>query len=123
MSNPKEKVEITSELLKSIRERLEQVFIAKTGTKLEVISMYEDGSFYCYKTWAVSYGGTEIEGKHIKAEDLSADLDDIIKVRKAEEEVKRQENEKRQKQNNDTRIRIEKEKRKAEYYKLKSEFE
>lgn len=116
-------MEITSELLKTIRERLEQVFLAKTGCELDDISMYEDGSFYCSKTWNVSYGGTETEGKHITAEDLTADLDDMIKVRKAEEEVKRQEDEKRQKANNDRRRRIEKEKRKAEYDKLKKEFE
>lgn len=51
--------EITEELLLKIRQRVEQVFLAKENYKPDTISMNDDGSFYCSKSWNVSYGGTE----------------------------------------------------------------
>jgi len=116
-------MEITEELLKTIRERLEQVYFAKTNSKPDTIEMYDDGSYYCSETWNVSYGGTETRGEHITAKDLTADLDEMVVIRKVKEEVEKQEQEKRQKANNLRYKREEKAKREAEYNKLKKEFE
>jgi hypothetical protein len=116
-------MEITQELLQLIRERLEQVYFAKTNHKPDTIEMYDDGSFYCSETWNVSYGGTETRGEHITAEDLTSDLDEMVVIRKAKEEVERQEQEKIQKANNLRYEREQREKREAEYNKLKKEFD
>jgi hypothetical protein len=78
--------------------------------------------FYCSKSWDISYGGTETVGEYITAEDLTADLDELIKIREAKEEVERQEQEKRQKENKERYQRAQKAKRLAEYEKLKREF-
>lgn len=121
--NKNKLMEITNELLEKIYERLEQVFFAKTKCKPDNVQMYEDGSFYCSKSWNVSYGGTETEGIHITADDLNSDLDELIKERKAKEEIDRLHNEKKQKENEARYKKEQKEKRKAEYLKLKKEFE
>jgi len=80
-------MEITNELLERIYERLEQVFFAKTKYKPDTVKMREGGIFYCSKTWTLSYGATEIEDLDITAADLNADLDEIVKDRKAKEEI------------------------------------
>jgi hypothetical protein len=116
-------MELTDELLQTICKRLEQVFFAKTNCKLDNIEMYSDGSFYCTKTWNVSYGGTETIGEHITAKDLTADLDEMVKVREAKEEVEKREQEKRQKEKAEVYERQQQAKRKAEYDKLKKEFD
>jgi hypothetical protein len=111
-------MEITDELLQTIRKRLEQVFFAKTNHKLNTIQMYGDGSFYCSYSYGISYGGTETDGEHITAKDLTADLDELVKIREAKEEIERQEREKRQKENT-ARYEREKAKRLADFEKLK----
>ena len=120
-------MEITNDLLEKIYERLEQVFFAKTEYKPDTVQMYEGGSFYCSKSWDVSYGGTEIEGLLITASDLNADLnadlDELVKERKAKEEIDRLHNEKRQKENNARYEKEQKGKRLTEFNKLKKEFE
>lgn len=116
-------MEISNELLEKIYERLEQVFFAKTNYKPDTVQMYEGGSFYCSKSWNVSYGGTETEGLHITAADLNTDLDELVKERKDKEEIDRLHNEKRQKENNARYEKEQKEKRLAEFNKLKKEFE
>lgn len=115
-------MEITDELLQTIRKRLEQVFFAKTNHKLDTIEMYEDGSFYCSYSYNISYGGTETVVEHVTAKDLTSDLDELVKIRKAKEEIERQERKKRQKENKDRYEREQKAKRFAEFEKLKKEF-
>lgn len=115
-------MEITDELLQTIRKRLKQVFFAKTNHKLDTIEMYEDGSFYCSYSYGISYGGTETVGEHITAKDLTADLDELVKIREAKEEIERQEQEKRQKENNARYEREQKAKRLADFERLKKEF-
>ena len=116
-------MKITDELLKTLYERLEQVFFAKTEYKPDTVQMYESGSFYCSKSWNVSYGGIETEGLHITAADLNSDLDEFVKERKAKQEIDRLHNEKRQKENNARHEKEKKEKRLVEFNKLKKEFE
>lgn len=114
-------MEITEELLQTIYERVQQVFFAKTNQKPDNIEMFEDG-FSCSKSWQVSYGGTETISEYITAKDLTSDLDEMVKERKAKEEAERQEREKIQKENNARYERQQKAKREAEYIKLKKEF-
>lgn len=115
-------MQITEELLRIIYERVEQVFIAKTGFKPDSIQMYDDG-FSVSRSWNISYGGVETESEYITCEELNSDLDELIKDRKAKEEIERLENEKRREE---AKIRHEREtkiKRENEYNKLKQEFE
>ncbi len=116
-------MEITTELLKTIYERVAQVFNAKTGFTPDKIKMYEEGSFYASKRWSIAYGGTEEQGIHICAEDLTVDLDELVKERKANEEAERVANEKIQK---DRQLKYEeeqKQKRQQQYLELKKEFD
>ncbi len=112
------KAEITDELLLTIRERLEQVFTAKTGGKLEEIEMNADGSFICSNTW-----GHDPVIETITANDLTSDLDEIIRVRKANEEFERLENIRLRNERMMQYEAEEKLKRKIQYEKLKKEFE
>jgi len=115
-------MEITEELLYTIRQRLEQVFFAKTNHKLDTIELWEDGTFNCSKSWGVSYGGTETISEIITAKDLTSDLDEMIKLREAKEEVERQKQIERQKEIEATYQRQQKAKRLADYENLKKEF-
>jgi hypothetical protein len=116
-------MEITDELLQTIYKRVEQVFFAKQNHKLDTVEMWDDGSFNCSYSYGISYGGTETVTEHITAADLTADLDELVKIREAKEEVEQQEQEKRQKENNARYKREQKAKRLADYNKLKKEFE
>ena len=116
-------MEITDDLLKKIRTRIEQVFFAKTNVMPDTIEMYGDGSFYCSYSYGISYGGTETVGEVITAKDLTFDLDELIKIREAKEALERKEQEKRQKSNNARYEREQKAKRLVEFQKLKKEFE
>jgi len=116
-------MEITQELLITLRKRLEQVYFAKTNDHLDNITMLEDGSFDCSKTYSISYGGTEIISENITSEDLTADLDELVKIREAKEEIERKERDKRDKENNERYERERKAERLAKYKELKKEFE
>lgn len=116
-------MEITEELLKIIRDRAEQVFLAKTTHKPDSIEMNEYGSFYCSYSYNISYGGTETISEVITAKDLTSDLDELVRIREEKEEVERQEQEKLRKENAAKFEREQKAKREAEYLKLKKEFE
>jgi hypothetical protein len=115
-------MKITEELLKTIFERVEQVFIAKTGFKPDTIEMYDDG-FNVSRSWNISYGGVETESEYIRAEELNSDLDDIIKDRKEKEKIERLKNEKLREEAKKRHELEQKIKREIEYNKLKQEFE
>ena len=116
-------MEITEELLKTIRDRVEQVFVAKTKHKPDNIEMYADGSFYVSKTWNISYGGTETIGELIVASDLVADLDEMVRIRKEEEDKEADRQLILEKERKLRFDQIQKNNRKIEYLKLKKEFE
>lgn len=114
---------ITDELLQTIADRVKQVFYARKNYTPDNIEMYEDGSFLASKTFRLSYGGQEIESENITANDLNADLDELVLLRKAKEAKEEAEYNQRQKENKERYERQQKEKRHAEYNKLKKEFE
>lgn len=116
-------MEITQELLQTLHNRLVQVFLAKTNNTPDNIEMYEDGSFYCSRSWNISYGGIETISEVISAEDLTADLDELVKIRKINEEKKRLEDEKIHKEINARYEAEQKANRRIQYEKLKKEFE
>jgi len=99
------------------------VFFAKQKHKLDTVKLQHDGSFICSYSYCISYGGTETVTEYITSSDLTADLDELVKEREAKEEIERQEAVKRQKENNARYEREQKEKRLADYNKLKKEFE
>ena len=82
-------MKITEEQLITIHNRVEQVFIAKTGYKPDSIKLASDGEFYCHHSWSVSYGGEEYVSETINADDLTMDLDEHIRIRKVKEEEER----------------------------------
>lgn len=113
---------ITAKFLKKIHDRVEQVFIAKTGHKPDHIKLMDD-RFWAQKTFYLSYGAKEVVGEYIYSYELDANLDEIIRDRKLKEESKREkesiENEERHKRFEE----IKKQQRRQEYEKLKKEFE
>jgi hypothetical protein len=115
-------MEITTKLLETIYNRVEQIYLAKTNSTPDSIELTSNGDFYCNESWSTSYGGIDYRSEIVTAEDLTTDLDELIKIRKDKEEVERQEQEKRQKENNERYKQEEKIKRFAEFEKLKKEF-
>jgi len=114
-------MEITLELLKTIRDRVEQVFLAKQNAKPHSIQMYEDGSFYCYHEYPISYSGTDLIEDYITVEELKSDLDELVKIRKQKEEEEQKERERLYEEN---RVKYEKqqyEQKLVEYNRLKKE--
>lgn len=116
-------MKITEEQLITIHNRVEQVFIAKTGYKPDSINLSSYGDFYCSHSWSVSYGGTEYVSETIDAEDLTMDLDDHIRIRKAKEEEERIKREKKQQEDRARHEEVKKAERKKQYEALRSEFE
>jgi hypothetical protein len=115
-------MEITTELIRTIYDRAEQYAIAKYGEKTYRVQLLDDGSislvFGCSR-----YGEWEESSDEIEAKMLSADLDELAKQRKEEEEKQRIETLRIQEEN---RIRDEKrrkEQRRIEFINLKKEFE
>ncbi len=81
-------MEITEEQLKTIRGRVEQVFIAKTGHKPDCVEIEEDGQFYCQYTWT-SCGDSECITEYIGIDELTSDLDALYEERREREEAAR----------------------------------
>ena len=123
MQTKTNKMKITEEQLITIHNRVEQIFIAKTGYKPDSIELASDGEFYCHRSWSVSYGGTEYESETINAEDLTMDLDDHIRIRKAKEEEERIKREKKQQEDRARHEEVKKAERKKQYEALRKEFE
>jgi hypothetical protein len=116
-------MKITEEQLITIHNRVEQVFIAKTGYKPDSIKLASGGEFYCHHSWSVSYGGEEYVSETINADDLTMDLDEHIRIRKVKEEEERIEAAKRRAEATKKYEETQKKKRELEYEKLKKEFE
>jgi hypothetical protein len=116
-------MKITGEQLITIHDRVEQIFIAKTGYKPDSIELLSDGEFYCSRSWSVSYGGTEYESETINANDLTIDLDEHIQIRKTKEEEERIKREQKQREDRARYEEAKKAERKKQYETLKNEFE
>ena len=114
--------EITTELLKAIYDRAEQVYLAETGNSAESVEIDEDGGIRCLSSY-YCYGETVTESEIISASELTQDLDDIIKARKLKEAIEREEREELQRQRETALKKEQKEQRRAQYNLLKKEFE
>ena len=116
-------MEIKEEQLITIHDRVEQVFIAKTGFAPETIELTADGYFYCTRSWSIPYGGTDYESEMINANDLTMDLDEHIRIRKIKEEEERIKREEKQRKDSERYEEAKKAERKKQYEELKKEFE
>lgn len=109
-------MEITTELLITIRKRAEYAFFTKTGFELENISLEQDGCVYC------SHDGIKVIDEFLTVKDLTSNLDELIEIREVEREKERiiQEDIRRKKRIIFENLQIES--RRREYLKLKEEF-
>ena len=113
---------VTQPLLLLIYDRAIQFAIAKYGSEPDKIQIESDGAIVA--VWESYYGGeygTDYE--YITAEDLTEDLDEILKLRKAKEEDQRVAAEIQRKEFELKQRIQEQENRRAQYLKLKQEFE
>lgn len=112
----------TTEDLKKIYDRAVQIFSAKRGFMPDSVMIDDDGSI---KVEHVQYycGDSDYTQEYIRAEDLTNDLDEIILQRKEQEEKEKQAQYKHQVEQDALRKVTEKNNRKAQYLKLKEEFE
>ena len=115
-------MEITLEQLKTLRGRVEQVFIAKTGHKPDSIEIEEDGQFYCQYSWTCR-GDSECITDYIGIDELTSDLDALFNERKEREEAERIVREKKQQEDRARYEEVKKAERKKQYEALRIEFE
>jgi len=115
-------MEITTELLQTIRQRASQYFVtAFNNGEPDKIIIEPDGSIQA--VWRAYSREYDDDCEYISVEKLSADLDEVYKERvKKEEERQRIESEKRR-IDAIRREEQEKERRRTEYLKLKKEFD
>ena len=112
-------MEITEELIQTIYKRANEFCIAKYGKEPDRFQIFSDG--IC-AIWT-DYEGCEKDSEYITGADLTADLDEVAKER---EILLEKERIAREKYNNEQRIKNEeylKGQRKADYLRLKKEFE
>mgnify|MGYP003654977690 CR=1 FL=1 len=115
-------MEITKELIETIHERAREYCLAKNDVDPDYIKIMEDGTIEAID---ISYwsGDREEAEYYINAEDLTEDLDKIAKEREEKRlkdvDIAKVKREKQKKQ----REEIDKINRKAEYLRLKKEFE
>lgn len=114
---------ITEEILRIIRDRVVQVCIAKYDVEPSRIMIGEDYGIECEHEYPVWGGGTDIDTYHLDVNDLSADLDVLIKERKEKQEQERIKEEARRIEEKRLQEERAKERRRVEYLKLKEEFE
>ena len=114
-------MEITEEQLKTIRGRVEQVFIAKTGHKPDSIEIEEDGQFYCQYSWT-SYGDSECITEYIGIDELTSDLDALFNIRREREEKERIAREQKAIADRARHEEAKKAERKRQYEALRKEF-
>jgi hypothetical protein len=112
-------MEITTEQITTILERLNRYCIAKyDGERPDRFELDNNGINAVWVDWE----GCDCASAYIKPEDLNTDLDEVVRLRKKQEEKERI-----KKEAEDKRIRlyneeIMTEKRRQEYLKLKKEF-
>ena len=116
-------MEITEEQLITIRNRVEEVFIAKTGFPPEEIKLDKHGEFWCSYSWNIPYGGTDYHYECINANDLGEDLDEHIRIRKLRDEEERIKREQKQQAERMKYEEARKSERKKQYDELRKEFE
>ncbi len=115
-------MKITEEQLKTLRGRVEQVFIAKTGHKPDCVEIEKDGQFYCQYSWS-SHGDSECITEYIGIDELTSDLDSLYKERMEREEAARIVREQKAIADRARCEEVKKAERKRQYEKLKKEFE
>lgn len=116
-------MEITKEILKTIRDRAVQACIAKYNINPSRIIIDDDYSILCEHEYNVWGGGTDISWYFFNVEELSIDLDVLVNERKEREEQERIEAEIKRKEIEALNEERAKERRRQEYFKLKQEFE
>ena len=113
---------ITTEDLKVIYDRAVQYHIAKYGSEPDSINIDENGGLTA-ETSSYCCGSTEYDYEYFSVEDLSADLDELVEYRKRKEEQARLERQRIRQEEEIAQQKREKERRLADYHKLKKEFE
>jgi hypothetical protein len=116
-------MQITTEQLITLYQRVEQYYIAKFGKTADYISLESDGTFHCYREEYCCGDTDRFDELYISPEVLNDDLDKLVELRKLEEEKRRLAQLEKNRIEKENREFREKEKRKAEYLKLKKEFE
>lgn len=114
-------MKITEEQLKTLRGRVEQVFIAKTGHKPDTIELEEDGQFYCKYSWTYC-GDMECITEYISIDELTSDLDVIFKIRREREEAERIAREQKAIADRARHEEVKKTERRRQYEALRKEF-
>jgi len=112
-------MEITTSYLKTIYDRAIAYATAKYGSEPDEIKFTDEGEIRV--SWT-DYGGGELDFEYITAENLTADLDEVIKERAERLERERLASIERQRIENENRLIREKAERKAQYLRLQKEF-
>ena len=115
-------MKITESLIETLYKRVEQVFIAKMNHKPHRITL-DEGYFTGSYTYSVAYGGQETEYCTIYPNELSKDLDEIVKEREEKERLEKVELYRKNKIRWAEEDERKKRKRKEQFEKLKKEFE
>ena len=117
-------MEVTTEFLLTLRERVKQVFIAKTNEEdVDNITLDDNGTFTASITHQRSWGFEDCISEIVEAEDLTADLDKFVEVRKQKEKEEKEASQKREYERKKRQEEKDRLQRLAEYHKLKAEFE
>ena len=115
-------MKVTTELIKTIFDRTTQYALAKYNEDPYGIEIYEDGTIEIQFDRSCC-GSTDYDTHEVSAEDLSADFDELIKIRKAELEKKREKEAEERRKAKIIREKRELHQRKMQYLRLQREFE
>jgi hypothetical protein len=115
-------MKITTELIKTIFDRTTQYALAKYNEEPYGIEIYDDGTIEIQFDRSCC-GSTDYDTHEISAEDLSADFDELIKVRKAEVEKRREKEAEQRAKDKIAKEQRDLQQRKIQYLRLKREFE
>lgn len=114
-------MEITNELLETIYTRANQYCFAKYGKEADRLQLNEYGNIDA--VWTGYNRGDDDNYETVTAENLTADLDEVAKQRAIDEEAYREKERVRQAERQRQRDEEQLRNRKAEYLRLKKEFE
>lgn len=115
-------MEITTELLKTIYTRASQFAISKFGSEPDRMRLEDDGTIYCKWITYGRCGDVDEQTEYITAENLTEDLDVVAAEREKRLEEKKKEREAYEKAQKTIHEEREKETRRQQYLKLKTEF-
>lgn len=113
-------MEITTELIETTYKRANQYAITKYGSEPAYIRIEEDGF---RAVWYGHYRDDDDDEEFFTVDCLTEDLDKVAAQRKIDLEEESKRYKKKQEQDRIEREKREKENRKAQYLKLKKEFE